>query len=437
MTTPRYPLRPAPGGRHLVDGDGRPAWVQGDTAWSIIVSTLPEEWGRYLEDRAARGFSAVIVNAIERLFTADPPRTIDGLEPFTVPGDLGSPNEAYFARVDALLAEAARHGIEVYLSPLYLGYIDPNFPGGFGFARRPEGWHDAVLAAGVEGTRAYGRFVGRRWRDVDNLTWVVGGDRDPADVTEHMLAFVEGILEEDDRHLLTAHVHPDHAATEVYPDASWLTLNQTYSYQIVHRKLAADYERAPARPFVLFESTYEGEHDASELQIRRQGWWALTAGAAGQFFGSFPVWLMSPGWQAALDSPGARSMAHLREFVDAVPWWTLAPDADRAFLVAGLGGAHDLDRATAAVALDGSAAIAYLPSPRTVTLDLERLRGWVVRVRWFEAATGCWVDGSALTRRGFVQLVTPGPGDWGLIVDDPAAGAHGRWSAGSEAGLSS
>jgi hypothetical protein len=428
METTRYPLRVAPGGRHLTDQEGVPRFVNGDTAWSMVVSVLPDAWESYFSDRAAKGFTAVIVNAIERLFTADPPRTIDGVAPFTTPGDLGTPNETYFARVDALLAAASRHGIEIYLAPLYLGYVDPNYPG-FGFSKRPEGWHDAVVAGGVETVRAYGRYVGRRWRDVDNLTWVIGGDRNPADVIEHMRAFVAGILEEDDRHLVTAHVHPDEAGAVQYKDDAWLTLNQTYTYQIVHRRLLEDYTRVPARPFVLFESTYEGEHDAPPVQIRRQAWWALTCGAAGQFLGNFPVWLMSPGWEAALDSPGARAMTHLRRFVDGVRWWDLVPDTERAFLVGGLGGLMDLDRATAALAADGSLAVVYMPTPRAIVVDLARLTGWVTRIRWFEADTGRWVDAGVITRRGVLQLTPPGDGDWALVLEDPAAGRHGAWAA--------
>jgi hypothetical protein len=430
-TRPRYPLRAAPSGRYLVDQDGVPVFVHGDTVWSMAVSAIPDEWETYLADRAARGFTAIIVNAIERLFTADPPRTLDGLEPFTSPGDLATPNETYFARIDTLLEAAARHGLEVYLAPLYLGYIDPHpqYPG-FASGVRPEGWHAEVVASDVDKLRSYGRYVGRRWRRFDNLTWVIGGDRNPGDVIEHMRAFVGGIVEEDDRHLATAHVHPDDSSVLQYEGDTWLTLNQTYSYQIVHARLLADYGRVPARPFVLFESTYEGDHDSTPLQIRRQAWWALTCGAAGQFFGNYPIWLMPPGWESALDTPGATDMAHLRAFIDAIRWWELVPDRDRTFLVAGAGSDTDLDRATASVAPDGSQAVVYVPSPRTLALDLAHLGGWATAVRWFQPSTGIWSTGGLVARRGHLQLTTPGDGDWALVLDDPGYGRHRRWSAG-------
>ena len=61
------------------------------------------------------------------------------------------------------------------------------------------------------------------------------------------------------------------------------------------------------RPNILFESTYEGEHNASEVQIRRQAYWALTRGACGQTFGSNPMWPLDPGWEDALGSRGPRT----------------------------------------------------------------------------------------------------------------------------------
>jgi hypothetical protein len=414
-----------------VDADGAPVFLNGDTAWSIVVSATPDEREQYFSDRATRAFNAVIVNAIEALFTADPPRTVDGLEPFLRSGDLASPNAAYWERVDGVIDAAARHGVYVLLSPLYLGYAHPQYPS-FGFTGREEGWHEAVAAAGPEGCRAYGRFLGARYRDRGNLVWVIGGDRNPGDLRPSMRAFVAGILEEDDRHLVTAHVHPDASPVEEYEGDRWLTLNQTYTYRIVHRKLLDDYQREPVRPFILFESTYEGEHDASGLQIRRQAWWALTCGASGQFFGNFPIWMMAPGWASVLDSPGARAMTHLASFVEAVPWWEMAPDTEGRLVVAGRGEANGLDRATALLAPDGSRAIVYVPTPRTLSINLEALTGWVTMLRWFDPVTGTWTPASTVTRRGVLQVAVPFDHDGVLLLEDPASGRHDGW-AGSNA----
>ncbi len=419
-------LSVGPTGRYLVDPGGRPIFVNGDTAWSLPAAVLPAEAERYFADREAKGFNAVIVNGLEHLFAPAPPRTPDGIEPFLAPGDLARPNDAYFERLDEILSLAAMHGITLFLAPLYLGYIDPHYPG-FGFTGLAEGWHAEMVAAGVDSCRAYGRFLGRRWRDADNLVWVIGGDRNPGDVREHVLALVDGIRQEDERHLMTAHVHPDDSAVEQYGGAEWLTVNQTYTYQIVHRKLAADYRRLPVRPFVLFESTYEGEHNSSDLQIRRQAWWAVTSGAAGTFLGNFPLWLMAPGWPGVLDSPGAIAMSHLGQFVRSIAWWDLVPDEDQRVVVAGLGELNGLDRATAAATPDGRLALVYVPGPRTVTVNLGELGGWAVRARWFDPRTASWHHAGVLTRQGYAQFAAPWAEDAVLLLEDVAGGEHGVW----------
>ncbi len=421
-------LAAGPTGRYLVGADGQPVFVNGDTAWSILVSVSMGDATLYLDDRRARGFNAVIVNAIEHLFAPDPPRTIDGIEPFQRPGDLTVPNEAYFGRIDRLLELARERGITVFLAPLYLGYHDPHYPG---FGGRAEGWHGEVLDGGPKACRSYGAYLGSRWRDVENLVWVIGGDRNPGDVLEHMRAFVAGIRSVDDRHLITAHVHPESSPVEEYEGDPWLTLNQTYSYQLVHRQLLLDDDRTPIRPFVLFESTYEGEHDASDLQIRRQAWWALTCGATGSFLGNYPVWLMPPGWTHALDSEGARAMTHLGSFVAAVRWWELRPDRDDALLVAGHGERMGLDLATAAVSPDGGIGVIYVPTERTITVRLDRMAGWITQARWFDPVRGDWVDAGVYPSRGFRQFTSPSGQDWVLLLEARSAGDDEPWAAGS------
>lgn len=423
MSVPASILSVGPTGRYLVDATGEPVFLNGDTAWSLVVSARPDQVDRYLEDRARRGFNAIIVNAIEALFSADPPRAVGGLAPF-LDGGLSAPNPAYWERVDHVVDAARRLGIHILLAPLYLGYAHPQYPG---FDGRDEGWHRTVAAMSEAECRAYGRWVGQRYRDRDNVIWVIGGDRNPGALLSRMRAFVAGITSQDDRHLITAHVHPDASPVEEYEDDGWLSLNQTYSYRIVHKQLLIDYARQPVRPFVLFESTYEGEHDATDLQIRRQAWWALTCGSTGQFFGNFPVWLMPPGWEGALDTPGAQAMGHLGSFVRSIAWWKLAPDRDRRLLNAGLGEGNGLDRATAAIDPAGTTAVVYVPTQRTVAVDLDALSGWTIGIRWFDPVTGAWIDRTTVTRNGIVNLQSPTDQDWVLVLEDLAGGEHGGW----------
>ena len=96
-------------------------------------------------------------------------------------------------------------------------------------------------------------------------------------------------------------------------------LNSTYTYSIIHEKLITDYNRTPTMPFFLIETIYEGEHNASEVQIRRQAYWAILCGATGQFMGNRPIWLFDPGWQKAMDGLARRTWCGLKLSSPLVP----------------------------------------------------------------------------------------------------------------------
>ena len=90
--------------------------------------------------------------------------------------------------------------------------------------------------------------------------------------------------------LMTAHGGQT-PAVETFGDRDWIAVDTVYSYlKDLREPLQAARVRRPQRPFVLIESTYEGEHDAPPEQIRFQAWAAMLSGAAGQFFGNNPIW---------------------------------------------------------------------------------------------------------------------------------------------------
>lgn len=411
-----YPLRVASDHRHLVDQAGAPFLIQGDAAWSLISGLTKEEAERYLEDRRQKGFNSIIVNLIEHKFRG--PANRYGQGPFVVPGDFSAPNERYFEHADWVLRKAAEKGIQVFLAPVYLGYLGTD-----------EGWIEEVRKNGPEKCRNWGRFVGKRYAGFNNLVWMIGGDRNPDTVHEDMNEVVKGIKEFDQRHVFTAHCHPENSAVDQYGRDGWLDLNTTYTYEIVHSKLLSDYHRSPVMPFVLIESTYEGEHNASAVQIRRQAYWALLSGAAGQFLGNRPIWLFDPGWEAAINSTGNQDMVRLKALFTSRSWNTLVPDDQHEVVTEGLGEFTGLDYLAAARTGDGGTLIAYMPTPRTITVDLAKMSGKQVLVTWFNPRTGKTETGGEFLTNAKHELSPPGQGDWILLLDDssrmlPDPGVH-------------
>jgi len=403
----RYPVRVAPDRRHLLDQSGKPFLVQGDAPWSLIAGLTDEEAEKYLETRRMQGFNSIIVNLIEHKFRGPVNRYGEG--PFLTPGDFSTPNEKYFDHADWVLRKAAEKGIQVFLAPIYLGYVGTD-----------EGWIEELKANGVEKARNWGRYVGTRFRRFDNIVWIIGGDRNPDEARADADAVAQGIKETDDRHILTAHCHPENSAIDQYRNEGWLDLNDTYTYGIVHQKLRADYDRHPIMPYVLIETTYEGEHNASAVQIRRQAYWAILSGATGQFMGNRPVWLFDPGWESALNSVGAQDMRRLHLLFSSHPWYELIPDEKHEVVVDGLGEFNGMDYLTAARASDGSTVMAYMPTSRTATIEMNSLSGSEAVAWWFNPRTGQISEAGKFPTGGKRKFTPPSEGDWVLVLDDTA-----------------
>src|SRR5262245_14711022 len=118
-----YPLEVGPTGRYLVDQQGRPFFITGDSPQALVVNLSRSEAEDFLANREAAGFNSIWVNLLCSTYTGGRPdgSTIDGVLPFTRPNDLSTPNEAYFARVDHILNRAAAHGMTVFLDPIETG----------------------------------------------------------------------------------------------------------------------------------------------------------------------------------------------------------------------------------------------------------------------------------------------------------------------------
>lgn len=421
-----WPLKVSGDGRYLVDQNEQPFLLVGDSPWSLIVEPPAAQAERYLDDRKAKGFTALLVNLLEHKFATQPPKLRDGTPPFTTPGDFDTLNEAYFRHAERIVRQAGERGLAVLLCPAYLGY-----GGG------EDGFFQEMLRNGPQKIRGYGRAVGRRFRSHPNVIWIVGGDFTPPPEQRWTVdELAAGLREEDPAHLITVHYGPNTAAAAIYGDRSWLQLNSVYDYrEDLYEPCLEQDSRSPRLPYFLLETAYEGEHQASAARIRRQAFWPLLSGAFGVLYGNSPIWHFGSrgvydrggDWVAALNSRGAEDMARLIAAFRQRPWWQLRPDRDQRLVTAGGGTFGQLDYVTAARSEDGTLGLAYVPSTgtdrREFTLDLTRFRG-PVTARWFNPTDGRYtaIQASPFDHRQPQRLTTPGnngtgDNDWLLIMD--------------------
>jgi hypothetical protein len=415
---PVYPLKVGPTRRYLVDQRNRPFLIVGDSPQAMVVNLSHKQMAQFLANRRRAGFNTVWVNLLCVEYTGgrDDGSTYDGVAPFRMSGDLSTPNEAYFARADAMIRLAAKHGMAVFLDPIETG-----------------GWLEALRRNGKTKAYAYGRYLGKRYRNLPNIVWFHGNDfqswRDPAD-DALVLAVARGIRSADPRHLHT--VQLDYEVSSSLDDAHWrgvVGLNAAYTYRPTYAEVMKQYARPDHLPVFMVEANYEGEHYYTGPQtLRRQEYWSLLGGAAGQLYGNKYTWQFLEGWQQRLDTVGSRQLTYVTSLFTPRRWFDLVPDADHRIVVSGFatftedGNVDESDYVTAAGTPDGKLVIAYLPTAQGVVVDMSTLSG-PVRAHWYDPTNGTDVPvaGAPFANAGTRSLTPPGKNsdgdeDWVLVL---------------------
>jgi hypothetical protein len=415
---PVYPLKVGPTRRYLVDQRNRPFLIVGDSPQAMVVNLSERQAGLFLANRNRAGFNTVWVNLLCVEYTGgrSDGSTYDGVRPFRTAGDLSTPNEAYFARAEAMIRLAAKQGMVVFLDPIETG-----------------GWLEALRRNGQAKAYAYGRYLGKRYRGLPNIVWFNGNDfqswRDPTD-DALVMAVARGIRSADSHHLHT--VQLDYEVSSSLDNARWrglIGLNAAYTYRPTYAEVMKQHARSDHLPVFMVEANYEGEHYyAGPQTLRRQEYWSLLGGAAGQLYGNKYTWQFLEGWQRYLDTIGSRQFTYVTNLFAPRPWFDLIPDADHKIVVSGFGSftedgnVDESDYVTAAGTPDGKLVIAYLPTGQGVEVDMSKLSG-PIRAHWYDPTNGTElpVAGGPFPNAGTRTLTPPGTNgdgeeDWVLVL---------------------
>ncbi|WP_051683743.1 DUF4038 domain-containing protein [Blastococcus sp. URHD0036] len=411
------------GGRFFRDQYGAPIRLRGDSPWSMMTKLSPDQAELWFTTREQQGVNAAIVSLLGCLGNGGPRedgRTYDGLAPF-VGGDVLRWNEPYWRRVTSYVRMAADHGITVLLYPV-------------------DGWTigRSFVPRSIDQCRQYGRRVAERFADLPNVMWMTGGDYVPAtdepgrgsDVDRCWDAMMRGVRETGDGRPFSIQLAADKSVSSDNPFWSRrVDWNFVYTYFPTYTAVLDAYGRTPRRPAVMGEANYEGENNQPESQpttdetLRRQVMWSLTCVAAGEFMGS-DDWEFHPGWESRLSTRAVTQVARLRELFESLRWWELVPDTAGEFVTAGRGDplttdtpmdVLDDDHVTVARTPDGSQAVVYVPTARTIAVDTGVLLP-DVRAVWVDPTSGVQTPAPMSA-----TVTTPGPndagdGDWILLL---------------------
>jgi Protein of unknown function (DUF4038)/Putative collagen-binding domain of a collagenase len=412
------------GGRYFLDQHGNPMLVRGDSPWAGMTRWSPEQAERYFSNREMNGFNASIlslVGAIDNGGPSDDGATFDGVLPF-VAGEITNWNEPYWQRVDAIVRSACAHGNTVFLYPMDGWNVGPVF----GYAN-------------ADDARRFGAMVANRYANFPNIAWMTGGDFFARDrhANDLFSAMLDGVRSTgNDKPFSIQLGYPKSLSTDSPFWRDRVDWNFVYTYYPTYKAVLDAYRRSGGpdpRPALLGEANYEGENNqpnsppTTNETLRRQVLWALTSGSPGSFFGS-DDWEFHPGWEARLNTPAVTQLQKIRDLFAARTWWTLVPDDQDQLVTEGRGtkltedveqDVLDNDYATGARSPDGSWAVIYVPTARTLTIDTSRFSlPWTAN--WIDPAdasgppTAAVIDGGRVTTP---RANSDGGPDWLLLIE--------------------
>jgi len=419
---------------HLVNTfTNKPVFITGEAAWSLIAQPSDADVDTYLEDRASRGFNAIIVNLIEHQYSDHAPADYYGDAPFSGPS-FSIPNERYFAHADSVIRRAAAKGTTVFLFPVYLGY------GSGACNKSNEGWGTDMENTSDDVMRAWGVYVGNRYKSFPNIVYVIGCDADPRTCSPSLVGKLNdvatGIKSADSVRLMTADNAGQQSALDVWSGYPWLDINLMYNSSDPG-KLNFEYTRPDFLPFFMDEDEYENEHQTTPVRLRTRQYWSVLSGAyLGSFIGNNPIWCFgetNPAsavpcvntkyWKSELSSAGSVGQSWFGKLFRSREHWRLAPDINHTAVTAGYGSGPTLT--TTARTSDGQTIIAYIPNGNATTISVnmskitstdESAKCW-----WFKPSNGSTTWIGNFPNSGTHDFTPPDTNDWVLVIDDAKA----------------
>ena len=450
-------------GTFLQTATGQPFLMMADSAQAMSTNIAGADIDTYLNTRASQGFNTIQFDLVTTPYIKNNNAnygTITGITPFT--GALvTTPNPTYFALMDSYVQKCLNLGLVAYLNPYETG-------GGLG----------DLVAAGNTACFNYGVYVGNRYKNFPNVMYQLGNDCNLSTSADYnaMVNLAQGIMSVDPGHLITIELFFDTSALANLSVTSFTSMNGlgtfnfmtttgAYTYNSAYGNCLQAYNKTttsflsqagtnntPQVPSILLEANYEFENDVgqfggiggTDVNLRRQSYWASLCGQSGQIYGNGYVWGFfsttpptvaypgnSGGWKNNLASPGYSDLLRWKNFFAGIAWQSLIPDQGHAIGTAGFGTGHLTELpenanyiTVAADSLTGSAhlAVAYFTVSATLTIDLSKFAG-TITAKWFDPTNGSLtaVSGSPFTNTGTHNFTPTGSNnagdpDWVLLL---------------------
>ena len=331
-------LKISPDHRSIVHADGSRFFYLADTCWETVHRLTREEIDLLVSVRARQKFNALQVVCLAEFDGINTPNRY-GDRPFENNDPL-RPVEAYWKHVDYFVNTANAAGIWAVLLPTWGDKVTTIWGAG------PVIFSDPAVA------NQYGQWIGKRYAS-KNIIWMNGGDRPVRNESDLLIwrAIGQGIkTATHNKQLMTFHPPGGTSSSNFVHNEDWLDINSqqsghTHRDNLTWEVIWRDLSLSPPKPAFDSEPNYEnhkvmtvidgqwvqhGSGRFEDLDLRKQAYRSILAGACGFTYGCHDIWQMydpavnppvnhaSVPWQQALELPGANQMHLLPRFVAAL-----------------------------------------------------------------------------------------------------------------------
>ncbi len=414
-------LRISDNHRFLVYENGDPfIWI-GETNW-FFAKLPPKAIDSILDTRSTQGYSTMLVSCREKLYNGEGP------------GPVNDPNELWWNYLDDYVSKCEQRG-------LYVGIT--------------LGWWGVLLRYTEEELSAYGKWVGERYRDKNNIIWLTLGEsgsyaRKKEIPQSKLQALVKGIREGDSGNKLLT-VHADYKrGTSITEDRELCDFNNWQTSQWccpdslpkgdnrewqVWEAIQYDYNKqyhGKPKPTIDLEARYENNKDfcgSTPFGIRRRAYFTIFAGAFGHNYGAGGIWdgliskqKCSEDALGALQYPGAIQVGYISKLLHSLGKEFLKIAPNQSIIKEGNTDSYDT-HIQATVANDNTFSLVYSASDAPYKLNLQTLVNRQSFYRWYNPRTNVMQsEVMMIENRKAEEILFDPPGekgagnDWVLVV---------------------
>ncbi len=255
----------------------------------------------------------------------------------------------------------------------------------------------------------YAGWLADRYKDRNNIIWILGGDRNPRNDNDVAIWRAMGtaiMTATEDAAIISYHSQPNlQGSAEWFKNEDWFAFNLFQTghcrNEPVYEKVTRSYNSFPVMPVIDGEPIYEDHpvcFNAADLgtssayDVRKAAYLDVFAGSFGHTYGCHDVWQFNSAkvtpvngphytWQEALDLPGANQMVHLKNLLmthglERVPDQSIIEE-------------NDYVAAERIQATRGKNFIMiYTAAGRSFTVLPAKIKGKTLRAYWYDPRTG-------------------------------------------------